>query len=77
VELAEEVLHVPVRLGTPQHITGLADVVRNPIYATGVGLLLYGRDNYIRSNRRDLPMVGQLNVRNLFERVKGWFNGEF
>lgn len=77
VELAEEVLHVPVRLGTPQHITGLADVVRNPIYATGVGLLLYGRDNYIRSNRRDLPMVGQLNVRNLFDKVKGWFNGDF
>ncbi len=77
VELAEEVLHVPVRLGTPQHITGLADVVRNPIYATGVGLLLYGRDNYIRSNRRELPMVGQLNVRNFLEKVKGWFNGDF
>ncbi|MGD9843655.1 MAG: cell division protein FtsA [Steroidobacteraceae bacterium] len=77
VELAEEVFHMPVRLGTPQHITGLADVVRNPIYATGVGLLLYGRENYVRSNRRDMPIVSQINVRNIWERMKGWFNGDF
>jgi cell division protein FtsA len=77
VELAEEVFHMPVRLGTPQHITGLTDVVRNPIYATGVGLLLYGRENYVRSNRRDTPLVSQINVRNVWERMKGWFNGDF
>src|SRR5690606_39898173 len=41
VELAEEVFHMPVRLGAPQHVDGLSDVVRNPIHATGVGLLLY------------------------------------
>ena len=45
IELAEEVFHVPVRLGLPQGVTGLVDVVRNPIHATGVGLLLYGREN--------------------------------
>ncbi|MGC3982634.1 MAG: cell division protein FtsA [Steroidobacteraceae bacterium] len=77
VELAEEIFHMPVRLGSPQHITGLADVVRNPIYATGVGLLLYGRENYVRSNRRDAPMVAQINVRNVWERMKGWFRGDF
>ena len=77
VELAEEVFHMPVRLGSPQHITGLADVVRNPIYATGVGLLLYGRENYVRSNRRDAPIVSQINVRNVWERMKGWFRGDF
>ena len=37
IELAEEVFHVPVRLGLPQHIKGLSDVVRNPIYSTGAG----------------------------------------
>ena len=42
VELAEEVFHMPVRLGVPQYVTGLIDVVRNPIHATGVGLLLFG-----------------------------------
>jgi len=42
IELAEEVFHLPVRLGVPQHVGGLVDVVRNPIHATGVGLLLFG-----------------------------------
>ena len=43
IELAEEIFHMPVSLGTPKHVTGLKDIVRNPIYATGVGLLLYGK----------------------------------
>lgn len=42
VELAEEIFHMPVRLGAPQNISGLRDIVNNPIYATGVGLLQYG-----------------------------------
>lgn len=42
VELAEEIFHMPVRLGVPQGMRGQADLVRNPIYATAVGLLLYG-----------------------------------
>lgn len=41
VELAEEIFHMPVRLGSPQNIRGLTDIVNNPIYSTGVGLLLY------------------------------------
>lgn len=42
VELAEEIFHTPVRIGTPQAVEGLTDIVRNPIYSTGVGLLQYG-----------------------------------
>lgn len=42
VELAEEVFHMPVRLGVPQGIKGMTDVVRNPVYSTSVGLLLHG-----------------------------------
>ncbi|MEM7053576.1 MAG: cell division protein FtsA, partial [Pseudomonadota bacterium] len=42
VELAEEIMHMPVRLGAPQHVQGLSEVVNNPIHATGVGLLLRG-----------------------------------
>ena len=42
VELAEEVFHVPVRLASPYGVSGLSDVVNNPIHATGVGLLQYG-----------------------------------
>jgi cell division protein FtsA len=74
VELAEEVFHVPVRLGLPQHLAGLVDVVRNPIHATGVGLLLYGRENVVRG-RRESP-IGN-GVRNVWERMKAWFQGNF
>jgi len=42
VELAEEVFHMPVRLAYPAGVTGLSDVVKSPIYSTGVGLLLHG-----------------------------------
>jgi cell division protein FtsA len=42
VELAEEIFHMPVRVGAPANVKGLGDIVKNPIYATGVGLLQYG-----------------------------------
>ena len=45
IELAEEVFHMPVRLGVPQHVTGLEEVTSNPIYATGVGLLMYAQQH--------------------------------
>ncbi len=48
MDLAEEVFHMPVRLGVPQSVMGLVDVVRNPIYATGVGLLLFGNQNRVQ-----------------------------
>jgi cell division protein FtsA len=41
-ELAEQVFHLPVRLGVPLQVGGLVDVVSSPLYATGVGLVLYG-----------------------------------
>ena len=44
VDLAEEIFHMPVRVGAPQYARGLHDIIRNPIYATAVGLLLYGAE---------------------------------
>ena len=44
VELAEEIFHMPVCLAQPRAVSGLTDIVRDPVYATSVGLLLYGRD---------------------------------
>ncbi|MFZ9888516.1 MAG: cell division FtsA domain-containing protein, partial [Myxococcota bacterium] len=41
-EVAEEVIGLPVRLGVPQRVGGLVDVVKSPVYATGVGLVHYG-----------------------------------
>ena len=43
LELAERVFRVPVRIGRPHNVSGLPDIVDNPIYATGVGLLVYGQ----------------------------------
>ena len=72
VELAEEVFHVPVRLGIPQFVEGLSDVVRNPIHATGVGLLLYARDAARGRAHRTAAKAG---VSGAFERMKSWFQG--
>ncbi len=74
VELAEEVFHMPVRLGIPQHVAGLVEVVRNPIHATGVGLLLYGLENYSRI-AAEQQLGGGLNE--VWERMKAWFQGNF
>ena len=41
IELAEEIFYMPVRLGVPNQAGGLKDIVKNPIYSTGVGLLHY------------------------------------
>lgn len=74
VELAEEIFHMPVRLGLPQHVTGLSDVVKSPIYSTGVGLLLYGS----KQGEEQLPQVDvDAGVKGVFERMKSWFQGNF
>ena len=75
VELAEEVFHMPVRLGSPQYVDGLMDVIRNPIHATGVGLLLYGYENLSRRDRRSTPIGGSMGE--VWDRMKSWFQGRF
>lgn len=74
VELAEEIFHMPVRVGVPQGVTGLSDVVRNPIYSTGVGLLLFGHKN-VNENIAPIRLGG--GFKNVFERMKSWFQGNF
>jgi cell division protein FtsA len=74
IDLAEEVFHMPVRLGIPQYVTGLVDVVRNPIHATGVGLLLFGHRN--RAVR--VPeLSGNGGFKSVWNRMKSWFQGNF
>jgi len=74
VELAEEIFHMPVRLGIPQYISGLVDVVRNPVYSTGVGLLLFGYQN--RAMRETEARMGS-GFRGVLRRMKSWFQGNF
>ena len=74
VELAEEIFHMPVRLGVPQHVSGLAEVVRNPIHATGVGLLLFGQQS--RQNPRS-ESVDTRSEKGLLKRMAEWFQQNF
>ncbi len=72
VELAEEVFHMPVRVGAPQYVGGLAELVKNPIYATGVGLLLHSR-----RQQRDRTWSGRIDgaASGIWKRMKSWFQG--
>ena len=72
IELAEEVFHMPVRLGVPQGVSGLVDVVRNPIHATGVGLLLYGQQQTESRGSFDESESG---FGKLLKKMKQWFSG--
>jgi cell division protein FtsA len=74
IDLAEEVFHMPVRLGFPQYVSGLDDVLHNPIYATGVGLLIYAQQN--RFSHRPLPTEAR-GLKAVWERMRGWFQGNF
>ena len=74
VELAEEIFHVPVRLGIPQYVEGLADIVRNPIHATAVGLLLYGKE--VAEGQADAA-AARAGVVGGFSRMKAWVQGNF
>lgn len=74
IDLAEEIFHMPVRLGIPQGVTGLADVVRNPIYATGVGLLQFGQRNRAAQMQ---DAGGNSGVRAVWDRMRHWFQGNF
>jgi cell division protein FtsA len=69
-EIAESVFDLPARLGTPQGIKGLVDVVNNPMYATGVGLVLYGARNQAANKFR----IRDSNIFNrVMTRMKRWF----
>src|SRR6476661_9202956 len=70
IELAEEVFHMPVRLGVPQFIDGLSDVVRNPIHATGVGLLLYSKQAMQAKAEAAQAKNG---FSGTLDKMKGWF----
>ncbi len=69
-EVAESVFELPVRVGTPQGISGLVDVVNNPMYATGVGLVMYGAKNQEKKKFR----IRDANIfHRIMKQMKGWF----
>lgn len=74
-ELAEEIFHVPVRMGMPMYVGGLSEVVKNPIYATGVGLVQFGHVNQNMSLGSSSKKESIL--KSSWSQVKSWFQGNF
>lgn len=72
IELAEEIFHMPVSLGVPRNVLGLKDIIRNPVYATGVGLLQYGLEREKESPTRRSSRRG-----GVFARAKKWLSENF
>lgn len=72
VELAEQVFHMPIRLGKPQNIKGVEEVVTDPAYATSVGLLLYS----VQQQQAAAPRL-TANFKGVFSRMKNWLTGNF
>lgn len=74
IELGEEIFHMPVRQGMPRYVGGLSEVVSNPRYATGVGLVLMGKQQLERQINNQGDMSSVLGV---MKRMKGWFKSNF
>ncbi len=71
VELAEKIFQVPVRLGVPTQVVDPLGTVNNPVYSTGVGLLLYGKQ---RQSEALSSVLGR-GIPGMWNRMKGWFHG--
>lgn len=74
LDLAENIFRMPVRIGIPQGVAGLSEIINNPIYATGVGLLLLGKQRLF-DRRIDLPVNNS--IKDIFGKMKSWFQGNF
>jgi cell division protein FtsA len=74
LELGEEIFHMPVRMGMPRYVGGLSEVVSNPRYATGVGLILMGKQQL---ERHLTVQMESSSVGRIFDKMKSWFQGNF
>lgn len=74
VELAEQVFNLPVRRGVPQGIGGLVDVVRSPMYSTGVGLVLLGS---VTADRHRFRIRDRNVYSKVKDRMKDWLGEVF
>jgi cell division protein FtsA len=73
VELATEVMERPVRLGFPEAVGGLADVIHSPVFATGIGLLSYAA----RHHTAEVERSEGLFMKDAFSKIKKWFKDLF
>ena len=73
-ELAEQIFNTPVRKGCPAGVGGITDIINNPMYATGVGLVVHGSKGHsdYAVKRGEKNILG-----NLTKKIKRWFNDFF
>lgn len=74
-ELAERIFKLPVRIGNPQNIVGMPNIINNPIYATGVGLLVYAHKHC--QTQQQETVMNQPSVKTMWSRMRSWFQGNF
>lgn len=73
-EIVEQVFNMPARIGYPSNIGGLKEIVNSPMYATAVGLVLYGAREQQRSKKFRIRDTNIFN--RIVSRMKGWFTEE-
>ncbi len=73
-ELGEQVFNMPVRIGYPVDVGGIVDIINNPIYATAVGLVIYGSKNKsgVLFKKKEKNMVSKI-----IKSMKRWFDDFF
>ena len=75
VELAEVIFEMPVRLGRPQQVDNIPDLINEPSYATSVGLLLYGLHQQYDSSMHSTKL--NPGFKSVLSRMRDWFQGNF
>ena len=74
VEIGEKIFNMPVRIGIPRNIDGLLQVVENPRYATGVGLLIMGKNDTEKNKNSSGKVPAAIEI---LKRAQNWFKGNF
>jgi len=77
VELAEEIFHMPVRLAKPHGVKGMEDYLNSPIYATGMGLLQYAKQDHVAGSISESVEPEPASSESVFNKMKAWFQGNF
>jgi cell division protein FtsA len=82
-EKAESIFHMPVRIGAPQKFGGLADMAKAPMFATGVGLCMFGAESaqagagHHHKSGKKKSSGGEVGYNNIVKKVSSWFSKYF
>lgn len=73
IQLAERIFGLPVRQGLPNNVIGHPEIINNPIFSTGIGLL-YSKKEKQRTIKK---INSNLRINKIFSRMKEWFQMNF